>query len=71
MGPNPSALVDLPVIECVQGRSHIVEFVVIEIGVDVGGQGDRRVAHGLLQQPQIGAGPARQGSVGVPKIVHT
>jgi hypothetical protein len=36
--------VDLPVIECVHGRSHIVEFVVIEIGVDVGGHGDRRVA---------------------------
>lgn len=65
MGPNPSALVDCPVIESVQRRSHIVEFVVI----DVRGHGDRRVTHGLLQQPQIGAGPTRQGSVGVPKIV--
>src|SRR5258705_5022946 len=71
IGPKPSALVDRPVIESVQGRSHIVEFVVIEIGVDVRGHGDRRVAHGLLQQPQIGAGPTRQGSVSVPKIVHT
>src|SRR5258705_9274518 len=35
IGPKPSALVDRPVIECVQGRSHIVEFVVVEICVDV------------------------------------
>jgi hypothetical protein len=72
MGPNPSALVDLPVSSSAsKSRCHVVEFVVVEICVDVRGHGGRRVAHGLLQQSQIGAGPARQGGVGVPQIVHT
>ena len=52
---------DVPVVMRIQPRRHIVEFVVVEIGIDVGGHGDRRVAHRLLQQPQIDAGPTREG----------
>ena len=33
----------------------MIEFVVVQVGVDVRGDGDRGVAHGLLQEPQIGA----------------
>jgi hypothetical protein len=29
------------------------------------------VAHGLLQEPKVGAGPARQRGLDVPEIVHT
>jgi len=47
-GPKVSVFVGLPVVERVQSRSHVVEFVVVEIGVDVRRQSDRRVAHGLL-----------------------
>lgn len=51
--PNLSALVDLQVVQRVQSRSRIVEFVAVEICIDVRGHGGRRVAHRLLQQPQI------------------
>ena len=53
------------VVERVQGRDDLVEFVGIEIGVDMRGYGDRRVAHRLVQQPEVGArSPSRDNGHG-------
>ena len=32
-----SAVIDLPVVERIEGRRHVVEFVIVEIGVGMGG----------------------------------
>jgi hypothetical protein len=62
IGPN-FGLFGRAVVERVQCRGDDVEFVVVEIGVDVGGHGDRGMAHRLLQQPNVRAGPpARRAS---------
>lgn len=57
---KPSALIDLPVVEGIESRRHVVEFVVVQIGIGMGDYGDRRVAHRLLQETQIGSGAACQ-----------
>jgi hypothetical protein len=71
IGPKLSAVVCLPVVERVQSRSNVVEFVVVKICVDVRRPCDRSVAHRLLQQTQICACTAGQGGIRVSKIVHT
>jgi hypothetical protein len=41
--------VSADIVESIQRRGNFIEIVVLEIGVDVRGHGDRRVAHGLLK----------------------
>ena len=47
-------------VEGIECRGDVVEFVGVEIGGDVRGHRDRRVAHRLLQEAQIRAGAPRQ-----------
>lgn len=68
---DPAHDIDLPVVaaglrkvagrivEGIQGRADVVQFVVIEVGVDVCGHRDQRVAHRLLKETQVGPGAAR------------
>jgi hypothetical protein len=46
-----------------------VEFVVVEVGIDVRSHRDRSMAHGLLQQTQISARPASQRGIRMPQIM--
>ena len=53
------------VVEPVEVRGYVVEFVGVEVAVDVRGDGRRGVAHGFLDVAEVGAGGPGQAGVGV------
>ena len=71
MGPTRSAAAIVKaIVERVECRCDVVEFIVKQIRVGVRGHGNRCVAHSLPKEPQVGTGSTRQRSIGMPQIVH-
>ena len=58
-------------VKLIEVGCDLVQFVRVEIAVDVRGDGRCRVAHGLLYVAEISAGFSGQAGVGVAKVVDS
>jgi hypothetical protein len=52
-------------VEPVKVRGYVVEFIGVEVAVDVRGDGWRRVPHGFLDAAKVSAGSPGQAGVRV------